>query len=192
MPKCGAAYGSRWAEENNEMIRLYVFAVISVLIIYVSRNSLFRPRSHGFARFFAWESILVLVLLNALHWFENPFSPLQLISWLFLIISIFLVAHGMYLLRAIGKPNNNRSDPALLELERTSTLVTSGAYKYIRHPLYSSLMFFTWGAFLKNLSWTGLCLALFSSLFLFITAKKDETECLKHFGRSIKHTSKGP
>jgi protein-S-isoprenylcysteine O-methyltransferase Ste14 len=157
--------------------------MISVFIIYVSRKSLFRPHSHGFARFFAWESILALVLLNALHWFESPFSPAQLISWLFLIISIFLVAHGVHLLRVVGKPDKNRSDPALLELERTSTLVTTGVYKYIRHPLYSSLLFLAWGAFLKDPAWIGLCLVLFSSLFLFFTAKNDESECLDHFGK---------
>ena len=165
------------------MIRLCIFAIVSVLIIYVSRKSLFRPRSHGFARFFAWEFILALVLLNALHWFKSPFSPAQLISWLFLIISIFLVAHGVHLLRTVGKPNRNRSDPSLLELERTSTLVTTGVYKYIRHPLYSSLLFLAWGAFLKNPTWIGLFLVLFSSFFLFLTAKNDESECLDHFGK---------
>ena len=165
------------------MIRLCIFAIVSVPIIYVSRKSLFRPRSHGFARFFAWESILALVLLNALHWFKSPLSPEQLVSWLLLIISIFLVAHGVHLLRAVGKPNGNRSDPTLLELERTSALVTTGVYKYIRHPLYSSLLFLAWGAFLKNPTWMGLLLVLFSSFFLFLTAKNDESECLDHFGK---------
>jgi protein-S-isoprenylcysteine O-methyltransferase Ste14 len=168
------------------MIRLCIFAMISVFIIYVSRRSLFRPRSHGFARFFAWEFILALVLINALYWFKNPFSPLQLASWLFLIISIVLVAHGVHMLRVVGKPNKTRSDPSLLDLERTSSLVTTGVYRYIRHPLYSSLLFLAWGAFLKYPTWIGLCLVLFSSLFLFLTARTDESECLDHFGKEYR------
>jgi len=168
------------------MIRLGVFVLISFFVIYVSRNSLLRPRSHGFTRFLAWESILALVLLNVLHWFENPFSPLQLASWLLLIGSVLLVVDGVYLLKVVGRPDAGRSDPTLLELEKTSTLVTVGIYKYIRHPLYSSLLFFAWGAFLKKLSWTGLLLALFASLFLFLTAKKDEAECLSHFGEEYR------
>lgn len=165
------------------MIKLYIFAIISVFFIYISRKSFSHPRSHGFPRFFAWEFILALVLLNATHWFMNLFSPKQLVSWLFLFISIYLIVHGVYLLIVVGKPNKNRSDLTLLAFERTSTLVTTGVYKYIRHPFCSSLLFLAWGVFLKNLSWTGLFLVLLSSLFLFLTAKGEESECLDHFGK---------
>ncbi|MGV8059703.1 MAG: methyltransferase family protein [Smithellaceae bacterium] len=165
------------------MIRLCIFALISVFITYVSRKSLLRPRSHGFARFFAWEFILALVLLNAPYWFKNPLSPGQIISWLFLIISIYLAAHGIYMLRVVGKPNKDRPDPALLELEKTSALITTGVYKYIRHPLYSSLLFLAWGAFLKNPAGLGCLLASVSSFFLFLTARNDEAECLDYFGK---------
>lgn len=164
------------------MTLLLAFAIVSAFFIYVSRKSLFRPHSHGFYRFFAWESILALVLLNAPHWQENPFSLYQLISWLLLSISIFLVVHGVSLLQAIGKPNENRPDAELLAFEKTTYLVTVGAYKYIRHPLYSSLLFLAWGAFLKDPSLLGLLLACIASLFLLLTAKSDESECLQHFG----------
>ena len=166
------------------MIPLLAFAIVSAFFIYVSRNSLFRPHSHGFYRFFAWEFILALVLLNAPYWTRNMFSAYQLISWLFLLISIFLVVHGVHLLKVIGKPDHNRSDAELLAFEKTSHLVTAGAYKYIRHPLYSSLLFLAWGAFLKDPSLPGLFLVLAASVFLVLTAKKDESECLQHFGNS--------
>ena len=164
------------------MTQLLAFAIVSAFFIYVSRRSLFRPRSHGFYRFFAWESILALVLLNAPRWQEDPFSPYQLISWLLLFISVFLVIHGVRLLQVIGKPNEKRPDDELLAFEKTTCLVTVGAYKYIRHPLYSSLLFLAWGAFLKDPSLLGLVLASLASLFLFFTAKSDESECLLHFG----------
>jgi protein-S-isoprenylcysteine O-methyltransferase Ste14 len=166
------------------MTQLLAFAIGSACLIYVSRKSLFRPHSHGFPRFFAWESILALLVLNAPHWTENPFSLYQLISWLFLLISIFLVAHGVRLLKVVGKPNQNRSDAELLAFERTSYLVTVGAYKYIRHPLYSSLLFLAWGVFLKHPSWLGLFLVLIASFFLLLTARNDESECLQYFGNA--------
>ena len=166
------------------MIELLAFAVVSAFFIYVSRKSLFRPHSHGFYRFFAWESILTLVLLNAPHWTTDPFALHQLISWLFLLISIFLVVHGVRLLQVVGKPDQNRSDAELLAFEKTSSLVTVGAYKYIRHPLYSSLLFLAWGAFLKDPSLPGLFLVLIASFFLILTAKNDESECLRHFGNA--------
>lgn len=164
------------------MTQLLVFAIVSAFFIYVSRKSLFRPRSHGFYRFFAWESILGLVVLNAPHWQENLLAPHQLISWLLLSISIFLVVHGVRLLKAIGKPSENRPDAELLAFEKTTYLVTVGAYKYIRHPLYSSLLFLAWGVFLKDLSLPGLLLVFTATLLLLLTAKSDESECLKHFG----------
>ncbi|MGD8793684.1 MAG: isoprenylcysteine carboxylmethyltransferase family protein, partial [Anaerolineae bacterium] len=71
-------------------------------LIYVSRASLVVPRSHGFYRFFAWEAILGLALLNIDVWFLDPFSRHQLISWLLLMISAFLVIAGMRLLERMG------------------------------------------------------------------------------------------
>lgn len=165
------------------MTQLFIFVTVSVFLIYVSRKTLFRLGSHGFYRFFAWEAILVLVLLNFPYWEKDPFSPHQLISWLFLVISIFLVIHGVRLLKLIGKPNENRPDAELLAFEKTTYLVTVGAYKYIRHPLYSSLLFLAWGVFFKQpTSLPGLLLVLTASFFLLLTAKSDESECLQHFG----------
>jgi protein-S-isoprenylcysteine O-methyltransferase Ste14 len=168
--------------EKHQMTQLLIFAIVSAFFIYVSRKTLSHLNSHGFYRFFAWECILVLVLLNFPHWVEDPFSFHQIVSWLLLIISIFLVVHGVRLLQIIGKPDENRSDTELLEFEKTTHLVTVGAYKYIRHPLYSSLLFLAWGVFLKDPSWLGLLLAVIASIFLFLTAKSDESECLRHFG----------
>ena len=164
------------------MLRAALFAIVSGFFVYVSRKSLLRSHAHGFYRFFAWESILALVLLNALQWFKDPFSVQQLISWLLLFISIFLAVHGVHLLRVVGKPDQNRTDDGLFAFEKTSSLVTVGAYQYIRHPLYSSLLFFTWGALLKHFSCLGLFLAFLTSFLLFLTAKNDESECLQHFG----------
>jgi protein-S-isoprenylcysteine O-methyltransferase Ste14 len=164
------------------MIQIAVFIIFSAFFIYVSRNALSRPRSHGFYRFFAWEFILALILLNFPHWTKDPFSYNQLISWPLLFISIFLVVHGVYLLKVIGKPTQDRSDAELLAFEKTSRLVTVGVYRYIRHPLISSLLFLAWGAFFKNPTALGLFLVLTASLFLVITAKREESECLQYFG----------
>jgi len=47
------------------MWKLIIFTIITGLLIYTSRASLRKPDSHGFYRFLAWESILLLFLLNA-------------------------------------------------------------------------------------------------------------------------------
>jgi protein-S-isoprenylcysteine O-methyltransferase Ste14 len=165
------------------MLQLILFLVASAGIVYVSRVSLCTPRSHGFYRFFAWEFILILILLNLEKWFHNPFSMHQIISWFTLFVSLFLVVHGVYLLRMIGKPDDRRSeDGATIGFEKTTTLVMVGAYKYIRHPLYSSLLFLAWGVFFKDPSWLGGILALAATIFLVVTAKVEEAEDIRFFG----------
>ncbi|MEE9441978.1 MAG: isoprenylcysteine carboxylmethyltransferase family protein [candidate division Zixibacteria bacterium] len=162
--------------------KIIIFIVVSAGILWLSRNSLRNFRSHGFYRFFAWEAILIIIILNFRHWFENPLSINQLISWFLLIACTVLVIVGTRLLITIGKPNSNRDDPTLYGIEKTTKLVTVGAYRYIRHPIYSSLLFLTWGAFFKHISIITICLALIATLFLFITAKFEESENIKFFG----------
>jgi protein-S-isoprenylcysteine O-methyltransferase Ste14 len=139
--------------------------------------------SHGFYRFFAWEAILALILLNLKFWFRDPLSWYQLIAWTLLFVSFIPLVFGVQALRARGKPTENRAgDPSLLAFEKTTQLVTSGIYHYIRHPLYSSLFLLAWGVFFKLPSWAGLILALIATVFLLLTAKADEAECTKFFG----------
>jgi protein-S-isoprenylcysteine O-methyltransferase Ste14 len=165
-------------------IKLVVFVIASGLLGYVSRASLRMPRSHGFHRFLAWECMLVLFLLAVNRWFRDPFSSAQLMSWLLMSVSAFLVLHGVYLLRLVGRPAQERPGEPLLAFERTTRLVTEGAYRYIRHPLYSSLLFLTWGIFFKHpIALTGV-MALAATGFLIATARADETECLRFFGPS--------
>jgi protein-S-isoprenylcysteine O-methyltransferase Ste14 len=159
-----------------------VFIIASAGIVWVSWPSLRNFRSHGFYRFFAWETIVALILLNLDHWFYEPFAIHQIISWFLLIISLFLVIHGVQLLRVIGKPDRERDDPSLIGVEKTTELVTVGAYGYIRHPLYSSLLFLAWGAFFKQPSWVGVCLAAMATFFLTMTAMIEEAENIRFFG----------
>ena len=165
------------------MVKLIVFLTASAGLITISRASLRAPRSHGFYRFFAWECILALFLLNVDAWFQTPFAWYQLISWFLLLACLVPLVLGVRALTSRGKPVTQReAEPQLLAFERTSSLVVSGIYHYIRHPLYSSLLFLTWGIFFKALTWPGLFLAVAATLLLFATAKADEAECLRFFG----------
>ena len=103
------------------MFRLIAFIVLSACLTYLSRASLRVPRSHGFYRFLAAEFILALVLLNLDHWFQQPFAPHQIASWLLLAVSIALVVHGAYLLKVVGRPGSRPSDGApLASIEKTA------------------------------------------------------------------------
>lgn len=169
------------------MWQAIAFGVITLGLLYISRGSLTNPRSHGFYRFFAWELMLALLLLNIPDWFTNPLAWHQIISWTLLIVCIIPLVYGIQALRLRGLPDAaQRSEPQLLAFERTTKLVTDGIYAYIRHPLYSSLFLLNWGIFFKRPSLPTFVLAIGASLLLVATAKCDEAECANIFGDSYR------
>ena len=159
-----------------------LFLLGSAILLVISWRPLLNPRSHGFYRFFAWETLWIMFLLNAGGWFHDPLSWNQLVSWGLLLASLVLVIQGLRLLREIGRQDQTRNDPALLGMEKTSRLVTVGLYRHIRHPLYSSLLFLAWGLFFKSPSWLEAGLAGLATLLLTATALVEERENINTFG----------
>ena len=164
------------------MYETIIFILGSFFLIIVSRKSLFKPKSHGFYRFLSWEIMLGMLVVNVDGWFKNPFAWYQLISWILLISSIVLVVLGIRLLRQIGIQESARKETELLEWEKTSKLVTVGLYHYIRHPMYSSLLFLAWGIYFKSPSWLDTGLIVLCTIFLTATARVEEHENIEFFG----------
>jgi protein-S-isoprenylcysteine O-methyltransferase Ste14 len=168
------------------MISAFVFAIGSILIIWLSRRSLLHPASHGFSRFFAFEAIFALMVLNAPHWFKNIISGQQLVSWFLLVVSTVLVVWGVVLLHRFGRSHPSSEDSPVFEWENTESLVTTGIYRYIRHPMYSALLFLAWGALLKSVSISTLALAGIATLALAATAMAEEAENVARFGQEYR------
>jgi protein-S-isoprenylcysteine O-methyltransferase Ste14 len=170
---------------------ILLFIVGSALLAWFSRRSLLKPRTHGFYRFFAWECMLALVLINFPMWTVDPFSPRQIASWALLFTGIPLVIHAVQLLKRIGQPSEQRPDHELLGFEKTQSLVTEGAFRYIRHPMYTALLTLAWGAYLKDPSPAATTLVAGATVFLLLTALRDEAECLRHFGEPYRAYMRG-
>ena len=162
--------------------KIAVFVLASAGLAWFTRASLRDVRSHGFYRFFAWEAILALILLHLEIWFEDPFSAGQLASWFLLTVALVLALYSTALLYRKGQPSRERNDPSLVAIEKTTRLVTTGVYRYIRHPQYCSLLLFTWGVLFKNLSPAAASMAFAATCFLVVTAKVEEAENIKFFG----------
>ena len=168
------------------MERAIAFGILSLPIIALSWRTLTKLKSHGFYRFFSWECILWLLISNLRYWFIDPFCIRQVFAWVFLFIALYLIIAGVILLRKFGKPNQNRNEKGLYQFEKTSELIDTGLYRYIRHPLYASLLFLTWGILLKQITVSLFLISLISTIFLYLTALSDEKECLKYFGEKYK------
>jgi protein-S-isoprenylcysteine O-methyltransferase Ste14 len=153
-----------------------IFLVGTILLILFSWFvSIREKRYHGIPRFFAFEGLLLLGLLQAPVWFEEPLVFRQVISWALFLASICYVLFAIVIYFKKGNPGNN--------FENTSRLVTSGLYKYIRHPMYGSLLFLGWGMFLKEVNPRTIALICFITIALFLTCKVEEKEMIKRFGR---------
>ena len=157
------------------MINIYLLAAGTAgIIIFSWFLSIKHKRYHGIARFFAFESIFILFLMNYRSWFLDPFSPVHILSWLLLLLSIYPVTAGFILLKKVGKPDSN--------FENTSVLVQSGIYAYIRHPLYLSVLLLGTGIMLKDISPVQLLLGTINFIALIFTALMEEKEMIMKFG----------
>ncbi len=101
--------------------------------------------------FFAW---LVVMPLDAVrfHWSQMP-------VWLQMAGAIVLLG-SFYLFYLTFRENPYLSPAVRVQRDRGQTVVSSGPYHYVRHPLYSGFVLFVLGtAFLLG-SWSGLLVGL--------------------------------
>jgi protein-S-isoprenylcysteine O-methyltransferase Ste14 len=151
-----------------------MFAGTVFIVLFSWFLSIKYRRYHGIARFFAFESVFILVLLNLKVWLINPFCLLQIVSWILMTISAYIAVAGYLLLKNKGNPDSN--------FENTSLLVKSGLYGYIRHPLYLSVFLFGTGVMLKDTGSLQVFLGLINMIAVYLTARIEEKEMIMKFG----------
>lgn len=166
-----------------------LWCLTTLAIGLISWRSLRNPRCHGFFRFFAFAIIAAVLIPNIAYWQDKLFAAHQLASWCLLFASLALVLNGLYLLRTQG---GHRAEevPEHFHFENTERLIQTGIFHFIRHPMYSALILFTWGVWLKQTTWLGLALSLTCTLLLWFTAKIEERENRAFFGEAYQRYSK--
>jgi protein-S-isoprenylcysteine O-methyltransferase Ste14 len=163
-------------------IQIAIFCAATMGNLIFSRRMLVEPGCHGFYRFFVFESIIGLIALNFPSWYEDKFSPQQIVSWIALFIALFYVFAGLYLLYTVGKPRSEQVKSTEFRFENTTKLVRVGLYRFIRHPMYGSLLFLAVGTFLKRVNGVTIVLVCVSIISVLLTAKAEERENLERFG----------
>ena len=167
-------------------MQVMILIIGTLFFCLVSLSSIRQPGTHGFYRFFAWEFILMLYVLNLPSWSVDIEAFHQIVAGVLFVISLFLVLTGILQLMLFGKPDNKRNDVPMLHFEKTTVLVTTGIYQYIRHPIYGSLFFLCWGFFFKKPSVLGFIFASLATVFLMLAALVEEIECIRYFGNQYR------
>lgn len=119
-----------------------------------------------FVFFIAWIFDVEALEFHRLELFQPVFLILSGIGFLIVLISILQLNTN---LSPFPKPKKN------------ATLITSGIFKYIRHPIYSGIIIFLFFLSLYFASGykTGIVVLLFI-LFLFKSEYEEEQLCLKY------------
>ena len=101
--------------------------------------------------FFAW---LVLMPLDAVrfHWSQAPLV-LQVVGAVALVGSFFLISLTF-------RENSFLSPTVRIQEERKQTVISTGPYQYVRHPMYAGGLLLFLGTPLLLGSWYGLLLVL--------------------------------
>ena len=126
----------------------------------------------------AYEIFLVFLqfFIIILHFFKWEFIPQKQIiqvSPLFYLVGFFIIIIALIILLVAIKDLGRNLSPFPRPINN-SNLVTSGIYRFTRHPMYYSLIFISFGIFITKLSIYYLFLSI--SLGLIIKFKIDLEE----------------
>src|SRR4030095_5760932 len=97
--------------------------------------------------FFGWLAIMGLDVVR-FGWSHVP-------RWLQVIGSLALLA-SFYIFYLVFRENTYLSPAVRVQTDRGQTVVSSGPYQYVRHPMYAGFILFAVGTALLLGSWYGL------------------------------------
>jgi len=115
--------------------------------------------------FLAW---LVVMPLDAVrfHWSQMP-------PWLQVLGAVLLLC-SFYLFFLTFRENAYLSPAVRVQAERGQTVVSTGPYHYVRHPMYATAIIFLVGTTLLLGSWHGLILGLILVVAIAVRAVQEE------------------
>jgi len=133
----------------------------------------------------AYEPILVFMQFSiiSLHFFQWEFIPqkqiIQVSSFSYLVGFLIIIIAFIMLLVAIKDLGRNLSPfPRPIN---NSKLVTTGIYRFTRHPMYYSLIFISIGVFIIKLSFYYLFLTISLSLIIKFKIALEEKYLINKF-----------
>ena len=129
------------------------------------------------------QVILLIGLVFNPEAFDFAVTPLPMfLRWAGSGLGLFTLGFLAWTYRVLG--SNYHS---VLHLDDNQVLITSGPYRYIRHPIYVALFGIFFSFYLQSANMLVLLLGTGGlSVLLYTRIPKEEALLLKHFGRSYR------
>jgi protein-S-isoprenylcysteine O-methyltransferase Ste14 len=159
----------------------FAFAIATHAWLFKHNPGLLRERMHlfGTSDQQKWDKTLYavfevlcfgwlgLISLDAgrFHWSQIP-------PWLQSVGAIVLLC-SFYLFFLTFRENSYLSPAVRIQEERAQTVVSTGPYHYVRHPMYSAIVIFLVGTPLLLGSWCGV---LFAIILIIVIARRGVLE----------------
>src|ERR1700748_2170042 len=169
----------RWRRPRHKLTVMLTTVVFSVWAVFwicwlvAAAGAKRSVRSAGFR----WAGLLVLVVFGLLHLLKP--ATLAVSSPVLQVVGLILFAAGLglavwariYLGRNWGMPMTERAEPEL---------VTSGPYRFVRHPIYSGLILGVVGTALAT-NLLGLIIAAVLGAYFYYSASVEERNLIATF-----------
>lgn len=123
--------------------------------------------------FFAVANVIFLVWLLWMPLEVVRFHWTQMPGWLQMVGALLLIA-SFYLFFLTFRENSYLSPAVRIQSERGQTVISTGPYHYVRHPMYATAIIFLLGTTLLLGSWYGLLLALLLVIAIAFRAVQEE------------------
>lgn len=125
-------------------------------------------------------TVLLIVAMASLYQLDALFSSSPMVIT-FQIIAVALMAWAR---TTFGRRSFNFS-----AVPKTEILITEGAYKFIRHPIYAAIWLFSWAGVAAHLSFINVVLALTVLVALIVRILCEEF-CLRQKFPEYSHYAK--
>lgn len=139
-----------------------------------------------------WDK-LVMILFSILQITWLPFiafdvarSQTDMIPFLVKVLAAILIIIGFSIFYLVFKENTYASPVVKIQKVREHKIVTTGPYRYVRHPMYSGATLYFLGIPLLLGSWYGLFFTFFLTILLIIRAMLEEKALTEEFSNSYK------
>ena len=163
---------------------LLFFAADAALAVWLLRHDpgLLQERMSGFGKPGepTWDKVFFVVLqIFFVAWFvlmpldAVRFRWSQVPAWLQVVGAMLLVV-SFYLFFLTFRENPYLSPAVRVQTERGQTVITTGPYHYVRHPMYAAVIPFTVGTALLLGSWYGLLMGLIFVVGIAFRAVQEE------------------